>query len=40
MRDRPLDASLRERASNHLKPLSERAMVVSVEEKVGPEPVR
>jgi hypothetical protein len=41
MRVLPLEAGLQEQASNRLnKLLSSRAMVVSVEEKVGQDPVR
>ncbi len=40
MRVWPLEAGLQEQASNRLKLLSLRAMVVSVEEKAGPDPVR
>ena len=37
---RPLEAGLQEQASNHLKLLWSKAMVVSVKEKAGLDPVR
>jgi len=40
MRARPLGAGLQEQASNHLKLLWSRAMVVSVEEKVPQDGIR
>ena len=40
MRDRPLGAGLQEQASNHLKLLWAKAMVVSVEEKVPQDGIR
>jgi hypothetical protein len=40
MRGWSLEAGWQEQASNHLKLLSSRAMVVSVEEKARPDQVR